>query len=347
MKFKRLGRTDIEVSEICLGTMTWGKQNTEEDAHAQIDYALDAGLNFIDTAEMYAVPPSPETYGKTETYIGSWFRKTGKRDKWILASKIAGGGSRRPWIRDGSFPSRKTLRIALDDSLKRLQTDYIDLYQIHWPARGHYHFENYWKYDPSKQDTQAALDNILEVLQTAGDLISEGKIRHIGLSNDTAWGIMQYVRLAEQHDLPRIVSIQNEYSLLRRSFDHDLAEIAHHEQVGLLAYSGLASGALSGKYIGGALPEGSRGALSGGLYRHNEFSEPAIRAYIDLAERHGLDVCQMALAFGLSRPFTTAVIVGATTLDQLRTDIGAAEITLSDEVRQEIEAIHRRYPRTI
>jgi len=345
MKLNELGRSGLQVTEICLGTMTWGRQNTEAEGHAQIDYALNAGINFMDTAEMYAIPPTPETYGKTETIIGNWFKKNGKRDKWILASKIGGGNTR--WIRDGKRPDAKSLRVAVEDSLKRLQTDYIDLYQIHWPNRGHPHFENYWSYDPFKQDTDDSVANMLEVLQAADELIKEGKIRHLGVSNETAWGIMQYLKLAETHDLPRLVSTQNEYNLLRRLFDHDLAEVAHHEGVGLLAYSPLGAGVISGKYLDGALPAGTRGAITNGIYRHNEYSEPAIRCYVNLARDHGLDVNQMAISFCLSRKFMTSVIIGATSLEQLKTDIAAADVKLDDEVLRGIASIHRRYPRTV
>lgn len=345
MKKNKLGRTDVEVTEICLGTMTWGQQNSEAEAHAQIDYALEQGVNFMDTAEMYAVPPTAESYGKTEEYIGSWFKNTGKRDQWILASKMAGPG--RPWVRDGARPTIPTMREAVDNSLKRLQTDYIDLYQIHWPTRGHYHFESYWDYDASTQNRETAVEQLREILEGADALIKEGKIRHLGLSNETAWGIMKYLSLSEAHGLPRVVSVQNEYSLLRRLYDHDLAELTHHEDVGLLAYSPLAAGVISGKYLGGALPEGTRGAWTGGIYRHNEFSEPAIRCYMNLARDHGLDVCQMALAFALSRPFMTSVIIGATSLEQLKSDIGAADITLDEEVLRGIASLNRRFPRTV
>lgn len=345
MKFNTLGRTGIKVSEICLGTMTWGRQNSEQEAHEQIDYALEAGLNFMDTAEIYAIPPNAETYGKTESHIGSWFKKTGKRDQWILASKIAGSGPE--WVRGGKPISKTTIREAIEGSLTRLQTDYIDVYQLHWPNRGHYHFENSWIYDPSNQNTEQSLANMREVLETMNELVKEGKIRHVGLSNETAWGISQYTRIAQEHDLPRVVSVQNEYSVLRRLFDHDLAEVTQHEDVGLLAYSALAAGALTGKYLDGAMPEGSRGAISGGLYRNNEFSEPAIHCYINLARDHGIDIAQLAIAFVLSRPFLTSVIIGATSMEQLKTDIGAANVTLDDEVLRGIEEIYRRYPRTI
>ncbi|MGH6763050.1 MAG: aldo/keto reductase [Phyllobacterium sp.] len=347
MKLKSLGRTGLHVTEICLGTMTWGVQNTEADAHAQIDHALDAGVNFIDTAEMYAIPTAPETYGKTETYIGAWFKKTGKRDKFILASKIAGGNT-NAWIRGGRRPDRASVRAAVEGSLTRLQTDYIDLYQLHWPARGHYHFGRSWAYAPEKQDTADTLANFEDVLDALSDMVNEGKIRHIGLSNETAWGVSQWLRLSDQKGLPRIASIQNEYSLLTRLFDLDLAELAHHEDVGLLAYSSLAAGVLTGKYLDGAYPPGTRGDIDRkGFWRNSEQAEPAIRAYFKLARDAGLDIAQMALAFVLARPFTTSVIIGATSIDQLKTDIGAASITLSDDVLKEIDAIHRHHPRPL
>lgn len=345
MKMNKLGRTDLNVSEICLGTMTWGEQNSEADAHEQIDYALDQGINFMDTAELYAVPPKPETYGKTEEHIGTWFQKNGKRDQWILATKVAGAGVK--WVRDGKPISKQTITEAVEGSLKRLQTDYIDLYQLHWPNRGTYHFENSWTFDAGKQPTQSTLDNMLEVLQTLDGLVKAGKIRHFGLSNESGWGIMQYLKIAEAHNLPRPVSTQNEYSLLRRLFDLDLSEVARHEDVGLLAYSPLAAGALSGKYLDGAVPAGSRAAISNGIYRHNEFSEPAIRCYVNLAQDHGLDPCQMAIAFCLTRFFMTSVIIGATKMDQLKSDIAAANVTLNEDVLQGIQEIYHRYPRTV
>lgn len=345
MKFNKLGRTGLEVSEICLGTMTWGHQNSEAEAHAQIDYALESGLNFIDTAEMYAVPPSAETYGKTEEMIGNWFKKTGKRDKWILASKVAGGG--RPWVRDGAAPSGATVGIAVEDSLKRLQTDYLDLYQIHWPIRPHYNFENYWTFKPEANDPEKSRAHIAEMLEALSALVKQGKIRHIGISNETAWGLMQYLTIAEQRDLVRIASIQNEYSLLRRHFDHDLAETCLYEDVGLLAYSPLASGVLTGKYLDGAMPEGTRGQIMGGLFRNTENAQEMTRAYINLAKDHELDPIQMALAFCTSRPFMTSTIIGATSMDQLKTNIGAADVTLSAELLESIDILHRDQARPI
>jgi aryl-alcohol dehydrogenase-like predicted oxidoreductase len=346
VKLKKLGRTDIDVTEICLGTMTWGVQNTEEDAHRQIDHALDSGINFMDTAEVYAIPSSPATYGKTETYIGTWFKKTGKRDKFVLATKISGGGN--SWIRDGSVPSRGSVRKAVEGSLRRLQTDYIDLYQVHYAARGHYHFGSGWKYAPHNQDRAQVPVQIEEALEGLGEMVKEGKIRHIGLSNETAWGIDQWLKRAERSGMPRVASVQNEYSLLQRVFDLDLAELSHHEDVGLLAYSSLASGVLTGKYLDGKIPAGTRGAIQpGGLWRNNEHSAPAVREYIDLARKYALDVAQLGIAFALTRPFMTSVIIGATSMEQLRIDIGAAEVSLTPEILTEIGAIHRRYPRPL
>ncbi|MDC9824859.1 aldo/keto reductase [Devosia sp. ZB163] len=345
MKMKKLGRTDVAVSEICLGTMTWGKQNTEAEGHAQMDYAVERGINFFDTAEMYAVPPDASTYGKTEEIIGNWFAKTGKRDQIVLASKVAGGG--RPWVRNGRGIDGPSVREAVEGSLRRLKTDRIDLYQIHWPRRGHYHFEGSWDYNPYEQDKASVLPNLLEVLQVMGDLVKEGKILHFGLSNESAWGTMQYLKLSMELGLPRVQTIQNEYNFLRRYYDLDLAELAYHEDVGLLAYSPLAAGAISGKYLGGVLPPGSRGAVAGSAYRNNQYTEPAIRAYIELAEKHGLDVNQMAIAFCLTKPFMTSVIIGATTMDQLKTNIDAADVQLSEEVLQGIQQIFMRYARTL
>jgi len=345
MKRNPLGRTGLQISEICLGTMTWGRQNSQDEGHAQMDYAVERGINFIDTAEIYAVPPNAETYGKTESIIGTWFAARKNRDKIILASKVGGRGP--AWVRGGRGFDRAGVIEAVEGSLKRLQTDYIDLYQLHWPQRGHYHFENSWDYDPYNQDRSAVMPNIIEVLETLGDLVTEGKIRHIGLSNETAWGTMQHLALAEKTGLPRVASIQNEYNLLRRYYDLDLAELALHEDVGLLAYSPLAAGALSGKYLDGALPPGTRGAISGSSARTNEMTEPAIRQYMALAEKHGLDVCQMAIAFCLTRRFMASVIVGATSLAQLENDINAADLTLSRQVLDGIQDIFMRYPRTL
>ncbi|WDR04490.1 aldo/keto reductase [Devosia rhodophyticola] len=343
MKLNPLGRTGLNVTEICLGTMTWGSQNTEQEGHDQIDHALEAGVNFMDTAELYAVPPTAKTSGRTEEIIGNWFKKTGKRDQWILASKISGGGNDH--IRDGVRASGGSIRKAVDASLLRLKTDYIDLYQIHWASRGSYNFQNSWTYAPHTQDTDDVMDNLLDMLEALDDLVKQGKIRHVGVSNETTWGISQWLRLATQHNLPRIVSVQNEYSLLRRHFDLDLAELGHHEKVGLLAYSPLAAGLLTGKYRNGAIPKGSRADYQNGIWRDNEVSRAAVDAYVELAGRHNADPAQLALAFCLTRPFMTSVIIGATSLDQLKTNLGAIDLTLSTDFLAEIEALHRRYPR--
>ena len=345
MKLNKLGRTDVQVTELCLGTMTWGSQNTEAEGHAQIDMALEAGLNFMDTAEIYAVPRSPETSGRTEEIIGNWFRQTGKRDQWILASKIAGGPV--DFIRDNTRASAKTIRQAVEASLRRLQTDHIDLYQIHWASRGSYNFDGSWDYAPHKQDTADVLANIEDMLDGLNDLVKEGKLGHVGVSNETTWGIAQWLRIAGEKGLPRVASVQNEYNLVRRQFDLDMAELSHHEQVGLLAYSPLAGGLLTGKYQNGAVPKGSRGDYQKAFWRYNANSEAATAAYLDIASSHGLDPVQMAIAFTLSRPFTTSTIIGATSTDQLALAIGAADVKLSAEVLADIEAVHRRWPRPI
>jgi aryl-alcohol dehydrogenase-like predicted oxidoreductase len=347
MRYNTLGRTGITVSEICLGTMTWGTQNSEAEAHQQMDYAVGQGVNFFDTAELYPVTPAgPETMGLTEDYIGTWLKKSGKRNDIVVATKIAGPG--RPYIRNGAPASPKTMREALETSLKRLQTDHVDLYQMHWPNRGHYHFRQSWNYDPSHQDTAAVHDDLLAILETLGAFVKEGKVRAIGLSNDTAWGTMKMLDLAEKHGLPRIASLQNEYNFLYRTFDLDLAEVSHHENVGLLAYSPLAAGLLSGKYLNGARPDGSRLSINGDLGgRYTEYQNAAVAAYADLAKTHNLNLAQMQLAFSLTRPFMTAVIIGATSMEQLKTDIGAKDVTLSAEVMQGIARLHRAFPAPI
>ena len=347
MKYNKLGRTDISVSEICLGTMTWGTQNSEAEAHEQMDYAVQEGINFFDTAELYPTTPvSAETQGRTEEYIGSWFERTGKRKDIVLATKVAGTG--RSYLRNGEGADAKNIRLALEASLKRLKTDYVDLYQIHWPNRGHFHFRQSWHYDPFGQDRAKAVANMTDILQTVGELVKEGKIRAFGLSNETTWGIQKYVSLSEQMNLPRVASVQNEYNLLYRHFDLDLAELSHHEDVGLLAYSPLAGGILTGKYVDGGRPKGSRGSINpdiGG--RLQPLQEPATKAYLQIAARYGLDPAAMALAFCLSRPFMASAIIGATSMEQLKVDISAADLTLSDEVLTEIAKVHRQYPLTL
>ncbi len=341
MKKRKLG--NIEVPEICLGTMTWGLQNTQDDAFAQIDMALEHGVNFLDTAEMYAVPPSAETYGKTETIIGNYFKLRGNRAAIILATKVAGAGIK--YIRGGAPITGSSIRAALHESLKRLQTDYVDLYQLHWPNRGSYHFGQFWYYEPGKTATTAEVDNFLEVLQTLTDLIREGKIRQIGLSNETAWGVMKYLQLAEQHGLTRMVSIQNEYSLLYRLHEPDMAEISLRENIGLLAWSPLATGLLTGKYANGQRPVGSRWTIQNKFnQRDTPQAHEAVAAYADLARRHNLSLPQLALAFVLSRSFVTSAIIGATNLVQLQENLTASEITLTPEIHKEIIAIRKKFP---
>lgn len=341
MQRRRLGRTDIHVSVICLGSMTWGQQNSEADGHRQMDYALDAGVDFWDTAEMYSTPTRAETYGRSEEIIGSWFAKRGRRDKVVLASKAAGPDPTLPWIRGGKARfDRAHLREAIEGSLRRLRTDYIDLYQLHWPERdlnnfGVLAFQEETPLGTAFEETLAALD----------ELIREGKVRAVGLSNESAWGAMRYLDLADQGKGPRMASIQNVYSLLNRSFEVGLSEVAIREQCGLLAFSPLAMGVLSGKYLGGARPAGARATLfpSYTRYFRTPNAEAATAAYVALAKDHGLGPAQMALAFVVSRAFVTAAVIGASTMAQLEADIAAAALKLPESVLTEIEAIHARY----
>jgi aryl-alcohol dehydrogenase-like predicted oxidoreductase len=346
MQMTRLGRSDLMVSRLALGTMTWGTQNTAEEAFAQIDMALDHGVNILDTAEMYPTTPlSRETAGRTEAIIGEWLARTGRRGDVLIATKIVGEGNHT--VRAGEPIGPETLRIAVEGSLRRLGTDVIDLYQLHWPNRGSYHFRKHWSYAPDAQPR--GLDGeFLAILEALARLRAEGKIRHVGLSNDTAWGTARMLHLAELHGLPRVVSIQNEYSLLCRHFDTDLAELAHHEEVGLLAYSPLAAGLLSGKYRSGARPAGSRATINANLGgRMGPAADAAVEAYAALAAEHGLDPAQMALAFAASRPFMASVIIGATSLEQLATDLGAAGLALAPEVMAGIDAVRRHHPMPI
>lgn len=344
MKMRQLGRTDIQVSEICLGSMTWGSQNSTAEGMEQIDYALAHGVNFIDTAEMYPTTPlSEETLGATEKIIGEWLSKSGKRDEIVLASKITGNG--RAWIYGGQDITAEKIRLSVEDSLKRLQTDRIDLYQLHWPNRGSYHFRNNWGYDPSKQDKQKVRDSIHEVLHELDAQVRAGKLLHIGLSNESAWGTAQFLSIAEKENLPRVASVQNEYSLMCRLYDLDMAELSHQEDVGLLAFSPLAAGMLTGKYADSAMPAGSRRTINDTLGgRVSESSLAVSERYSALAREHGLDPSQMALAFCLSRPFMASTIIGATTMEQLKTDIEAASITLSEDVQAGIREIYRMHP---
>ena len=343
MEYRKLGRTGLDISLIGLGTMTWGLQNTQAEGFEQMDYALEQGINFFDTAEMYAVPPSPDTFGKTEAIIGNSFKERGARDKVILASKIAGPGL--AWVREGKNLIDKTnILAALEGSLKRLKTDYIDLYQLHWPNRGAYHFGKTWDFAP-EFDAQAETDNFLECLHVFQGLIKDGKIRHIGLSNETAWGMTKWLQLAKEHDLPRIASIQNEYSLLCRNFEPDLSEIALSEDCGLLAWSPLTRGILSGKYLNGAQPEGRRLTIETRVeHRQTPQVDAATVAYIDLAQRYDLDPCQMALAFVNQQKFVSSTLIGATNMDQLRSNIDSINVSLSEEVLNEIKLLRRQYP---
>ncbi|THV25690.1 aldo/keto reductase [Peteryoungia ipomoeae] len=347
MKMNRLGRTDIQVSEICLGTMTWGSQNSEAEAFEQMDYALDQGVNFFDTAELYPTTPlSPETYALTERLIGNWFATSGKRDKVVLATKVAGAG--RDYIRGGAPITAQSILDAVDASLERLKTDYIDLYQIHWPNRGHFHFRGSWTYDPSGQDKARTADEILEKLEALNLCVHAGKIRAIGLSNETTWGTQKFLTTAEEKGLPRVATIQNEYNLLYRHHDLDLAELSHHEDVGLLAYSPLAGGILSGKYLDGSKPAGSRGAINGNIGgRLVPQQQAPTRLYVELARKHGMDPSAMAIAFCLTRPFMASVIIGATTMEQLKINMSAGELKLSAELIDDIAAIHRDFPMPI
>ncbi len=345
MRYNTLGRSDIKVSPLCLGSMTWGTQNIETEAHEQIDMALAYGINFIDTAEMYPTNPlSLETQGDTERIIGSWIEKTGRRDEVVLATKVSGAGYKN--VRDGAAISPKTIIDALEDSLKSLKTDYIDLYQLHWPNRGSYMFRQNWHFDPTDQDGGEVERHMLEVLETFETLIREGKIRAIGLSNESCWGTTQWLECAEKNTLPRMMSVQNEYSLLHRLYDLDMAEMTHHENVGLLAYSPLACGLLTGKYAPDTKPpEGTRLAITGNLGgRTTDRAWKAIDAYRQVAENFGLDLSQMSLAWCLRRPFMTSVILGATSTAQLETILKSAEVTLKDEVMKAISETHYAHP---
>lgn len=340
MNFTTLGNTDLKVSTVCLGTMTWGTQNSEAEAHEQLDYAMAQGINFIDTAEMYSVPPNADSYGKTETYIGTWLKHQA-RDRIVLATKIAGPGRAMKWIRNGELGfGRKNLNAALEASLQRLQTDYVDLYQLHWPDRNTPIFGQY-QFNPANERESVP---ILETLEALGELVKAGKIRHIGLSNETPWGVMQFLRLAEQHGLPRIVSVQNAYNLLNRTWETGLAEIGYREKVSLLPYSPLAFGLLSGKYQDNPQAKGRITQFEGFAQRYSKTNvQPAVAAYAELARRHGLTPTQLALAFVGSRWFAASTIIGATRMVQLQEDIAACLMDLPEDVVQEVEALHLRY----
>lgn len=336
MKFHQIPHTDLNVSRICLGTMTWGEQNTEQEAHQQLDYAIDRGINFIDAAEMYPVPPKPETQGLTEEYIGSWLASRKNREDIILATKIAGPAEMTAHIRGGTTLDAKNISAAIDSSLQRLQTDYIDLYQLHWPARPTNFFGqlNYQYNDVSSGP------ELEESLYALGELVKSGKIRYVGLSNETAWGTMHCLKLADQLGVPRVATIQNPYSLLNRSFETGLAEVSHREGVELLAYSPLAFGALSGKYLNNQWPEGARMTLFKRFARYfNESGIAATEAYVALAKAHNISPATLALAFVNQQPFVASNIIGATSIEQLKENIDSINVTLNDDIKASIEEI--------
>jgi len=342
MKYNRLGQTGLKVSEICLGSMTWGEQNTQIQAFEQMNYALEHGINFFDTAELYAIPPKAESYGATESIIGQWFSKTGQREQVILASKVCGPTQWCPHIREGkAHLDRKNIIEACEGSLRRLKTDYIDLYQTHWPDRSCNYFGKL-DYRHEREESATAIDETLEAL---AQLVKSGKVRHIGISNETPWGTMQYLQLAKSNGLPSIASIQNPYNLLNRSFEIGLAEIACREQLSLLAYSPLAFGTLSGKYLNGKKPATGRLSLFEHYTRYsNSRGLLATRAYIEVADKYGLNPAQMALAFIRQQPFVCATIIGATSLQQLADNIASHSIKLPESCIAEIEAVHSSNP---
>ena len=341
MHYHRIPHSSLEISTLGLGTMTFGEQNSEADAWAQLDYAVSQGINLIDVAEMYPVPPRPETQGLTETYVGNWLNKRGLRDKVVLATKVSGPSrAGDAGIRPDQALDRKNIRNALEASLKRLQTEYIDLYQVHWPQRA---TNCFGKLGYSWSDSAPAV-TILETLEALTEFQRAGKIRYIGVSNETAWGVMRYLHLAEKHDLPRIVTIQNPYSLLNRSYEVGLAEVSQYEGIELLAYSCLGFGTLTGKYLNGAKPAGARNTLFSRFTRYSsEQAQHAVAAYVEVAKRHQLDPAQMALAFVRQQRFVASTLLGATSLEQLKTNVESLSVTLNDDVLAELEAVNQRY----
>ena len=344
MQTRTLGRTDLKVSAICLGTMTFGQQNSEADGHAQMDYAVSRGVNFFDTAEMYSVPPRPETYGSTERIVGSWLKRRGRRDDIVIATKIAGAGP-MDWLRADRQPTRldrRQMTEALDNSLKRLGTDYIDLYQLHWPDRPAPFGANPTRFDPDLWAPRPDETTIGEQLAVLADFVAAGKVRHIGLSNESAWGTMSFLGESDRHGWPRVQSVQNAYHVLNRTFETALAEIALREQVGLLAYSPLAQGFLTGKYLDGARPPGARVTLFNRQQRYEKpGAEATIKDYLGLAREAGMDGATLAIAFVTGRSFVTSTIVGATSLDQLAIAIDAGARILPAEVLAKVDAIHQ------
>ncbi len=341
MKYKKLGNTELKVSEICLGTMTFGEQNTESEAHQQLDYATSNNVNFIDTAEMYSVPGRVETQGSTERFIGTWLQKRGKRDDLIIATKATGPNPGLKYIRNNPNFSKAHLREAIEGSLERLQTDYVDLYQLHWPERDTNFFGKLgYQHNPNDQWT----NNIAEVLETLQSFITEGKVRNIGISNETPWGMMQYLKFAEKNNLPKITTIQNPYSLLNRSFEVGLSEMCMHENVGLLAYSPLAFGVLSGKYLNNQQPENARLTKFAQFSRYNsEKCAKATALYAELAKKNNLTLAQLSLAFINQQPFVSSTIIGATTLEQLKENLSSVTVVLHDETIKELNEINEIY----
>jgi aryl-alcohol dehydrogenase-like predicted oxidoreductase len=347
MQFKNLGQSELRVSSYCLGTMTFGESTSEKDGHEQIDLSIDSGINFFDTAEMYPTCPlRPETTGDTEVIIGNWIDKNrSKRSDIILATKISGIGYEA--VRSGEGINRESIKVAIEGSLQKLKTDYVDLYQLHWPNRGSYHFRQNWNYNPSNQDTKKANENILEVLESLSEIQKEGKIRYIGLSNETCWGTIQFLKYLKNFPNLKLVSTQNEYSLLCRLYDLDMAEMSHHENISLLAYSPLAGGFLTGKYLDGSVPENSRLSRVSSLFgRINENSTLAVKEYVSLARSFNLEPVHMALAFCNQRPFMGSVIFGATDKLQLTKIINGLDIVLSDELLDEINKLYKKFPIT-
>lgn len=342
MHYHRIPWSSLEISTLGLGTMTFGEQNSEKEAHQQLDYAINQGINFIDIAEMYPVPPRPETQGLTETYIGNWLNNRGNREKLVIASKVSGPTRNSDsTIRSNQCLDRKNIRQALDASLKRLQTDYLDLYQVHWPQRS---TNGFGQLGYQWTDTTTIPVTILETLEALAEQQRAGKIRYIGVSNETPWGVMRYLQLAEKHNLPRIITIQNPYSLLNRSFEVGLSEITQHEGVALLAYSCLAFGTLTGKYLNGAQPAKARNTLFSRFTRYSgEQTQNAIAAYVNIARQHNLDPAQMALAFVYRQPFVTSILLGATTLEQLKRNIGCQYLELNEDVIKALDAINDKY----
>ena len=340
MDYLTLPGTTLKVSKICLGTMTYGQQNDEAESHEQLDYALGQGINFIDTAEMYPVPPRAETVHETERYVGSWLEKQ-QRDQLVIGTKVTGGGRGMPWIREGQHDyTRENIRAAIEGSLDRLRTDYIDLYQLHWPERNTPMFGKFL-YNPEEERTFTPIPQVLEAL---GELVEEGKVRHIGLSNEWPWGVMQFLNAAEQYDLPRIVSVQNAYNMLNHTYESALLEMCHREQISLLPYSPLAFGHLTAKYIDDPEALGRITLFKAFGQRYEKPSViPAVRAYAELARELGLTPAQLALAFVYSRWFVASTIIGATTMDQLKENIGALDIEWTEEIESEVSKIHLKY----